>query len=215
MNTYGSEMPTSHSNQINEIVQIAELLEPVRVLDVGIGSGKYGFLLREYLGDNRDLGKNDLIIDGIEGFEEYITDIHREIYNNIYILDLCGKIELSDHQYDLCLLIDIIEHFERDNGMEIIEFLFSMSSFLLIATPWNIGDPSVKHDNPLLDHKYQWIKKDFRQFGHHCFIYNPDSLIILLGHDKDLISFIAKKMSHRFYKKIYDYFRRSLRLKRG
>lgn len=70
-------MPTSHSNQLNEIVQIAELLSPTSVMDVGVGNGKYGFLLREYLGSNRNIAKKDFVIDGIEGYEEYITAIHR------------------------------------------------------------------------------------------------------------------------------------------
>lgn len=49
----GFTMPTSHPNQINEIIQIAELLRPASVLDVGVGYGKYGFLLREYLEANQ------------------------------------------------------------------------------------------------------------------------------------------------------------------
>jgi hypothetical protein len=206
-------MPTSHSNQLNEIVQIAELLSPKNALDVGVGNGKYGFLLREYLGSNRNIAKKDFIIDGIEGYEEYITAIHREIYNNIYLFDLNGKIELPNKEYDLCLLIDIIEHFERDKGIELIKHFSSISKFLLIATPWNIGDPSLKHDNPLEDHKYQWTKNDFRQIRHHCFVYNPESLIVVIGQDAATLSRISKKMHHKFYKSIFEYIRILLNIK--
>lgn len=208
-------MPTSHPNQINEIVQISELIQPRSILDVGVGNGKYGFLLREYLGVNRNLSKENLIIDGIEGYEKYITDAQREIYNSIHISDLCGKIELPSKNYDLCLLIDIIEHFERDKGIEIVNYFSSISKYLLIATPWDIGDPAIRHDNPLEDHKYQWVKNDFQQFGNHNFIYNRNSLVILLGKDKDQLIFISRKMRHMFYKNIYDFIRRSIGIKRG
>jgi len=203
-------MPTSHPNQLNEIVQIAELLNPTRVLDIGIGNGKYGFLLREYLGKNRNLGKNQFIIDGIEGYQAYINDIHRQAYNTLFTLDLCKKIELPDASYDLCLLIDIIEHFDRDRGLEIIDFLTSISRFLLIATPWDIGDPGIRHTNPLENHVYQWKKKDFKPFDHHTFIHNTGSMIVLLGQDRQQINFINRKMKHRFYTQIYDYVRRLL-----
>lgn len=203
-------MPTSHSNQLNEIVQIAELIQPTSVLDVGIGNGKYGFLLREYLGSNRGLCKKDFIIDGIEGYEKYVTEIHREIYNNIRVFDLCSEADLPKNKYDLCILIDVIEHFERDKGIELIRLFSSISNFLLIATPWNIGDTTIRNTNPLEDHKYQWKQQDFNQFQHHRFIYNPDSLLAIIGEDINRLKFIQKKMRHKFYKKIYDYIRYSI-----
>jgi len=206
-------MPTSHYNQLNEIVQISELVQPKSVLDVGIGNGKYGFLLREYLGINREFSEEDFIIDGIEGYEEYITEVHKKIYNSIYIMDLNNKLELPNCNYDLCLLIDIIEHFDRDKGIEIIKQLLSICKILLIATPWNIGDPSIRHSNPMEDHKYQWKKRDFSQFENHTFVYNADSLIALIGEDKKKLSFISKKMRSRFFKKIYEYIRCTLGVK--
>ena len=42
-------MPTSHSGQINTIVDLIISINPKKILDVGIGHGKYGFLTREYL----------------------------------------------------------------------------------------------------------------------------------------------------------------------
>ena len=75
-------MPTSHFYQLNEIVELVTLTNPKSVLDIGIGFGKYGFLLREYL-ELRD-GRNKYNdwkrrIDGIEVFEEYLTPVHHFI----------------------------------------------------------------------------------------------------------------------------------------
>jgi hypothetical protein len=49
-------MPTSHPYQLNEIIDLAMKVDPKSVLDVGVGFGKYGVLLREYLElwDGRD-----------------------------------------------------------------------------------------------------------------------------------------------------------------
>ena len=207
-------MSTSHSNQINEIIQIAQLLEPMSVLDIGVGNGKYGFLLREYLGINRDIDKNNFVIDGIEGYKKYITSIQEKIYNEIFLFQINGSIDLPQKEYDLCLLIDVLEHFDKDKGLELLNSTFSISKFVLLTTPWNIGDTKIQHDNPLENHKYQWTKKDFSQFKYHSFIYNPDSLIVLFSSQMDQIKYVQKKMKHRFYNNIYDYLRFLLRIKK-
>ena len=81
-------MPSSHYFQLNEIVDLISLADPVKLLDIGVGFGKYGFLAREYLElwkDGGDYQKWNRQIDGIEAFEPYITPVHQFIYNNIFI----------------------------------------------------------------------------------------------------------------------------------
>ncbi|RME82607.1 MAG: glycosyltransferase family 1 protein, partial [Planctomycetota bacterium] len=81
-------MPTSLPNQINEILTLILGVAPQSVLDIGVGFGKYGFLAREYLEMEHGqgtYGKWTKRIEGIEAFEEYITPLHREIYDEIHI----------------------------------------------------------------------------------------------------------------------------------
>jgi predicted O-methyltransferase YrrM len=65
-------MPTSHPHQLNEIVNLTTLLKPKKVMEIGVGFGKYGLLLREYL---EIWGEGEVYkdwlrkIDGIEIFE--------------------------------------------------------------------------------------------------------------------------------------------------
>lgn len=42
-------MPFSYSNQLSTIVGFAEQQNPESILDIGIGMGQYGFLLRTNL----------------------------------------------------------------------------------------------------------------------------------------------------------------------
>ncbi|MBW2991727.1 glycosyltransferase family 1 protein, partial [Candidatus Woesearchaeota archaeon] len=84
-------MPTSSPHQINEIMGEIMELDPSSILDIGVGFGKYGFLCREYLElwdyNNKRYGEWKREIDGIEVYEDYITDIQRKVYNNIFIGD--------------------------------------------------------------------------------------------------------------------------------
>ena len=81
-------MPFSQSSQISTIVGFVESMRPRSVLDVGAGMGQYGFLLRNNLkslnlfeiegtrGWQRDRSQWQITIDGIEGFEGYLTPVH-------------------------------------------------------------------------------------------------------------------------------------------
>ena len=83
-------MPTSHFNQINEIMTIIDRVGPKKVLDIGPGFGKYGVLMREMLeftNPEKNYLEREIQIDCIEIFEEYLTNLHRYIYDNIYIVD--------------------------------------------------------------------------------------------------------------------------------
>src|SRR4030095_10541174 len=109
-------MPSSRPNAIPTIIHLVRQLKPRSILDVGVGFGKWGHLFREYtdiLEAERDPARYQrqnwqVRIDGIEGFPDYLTDMHRFIYNSIH----CGDARLlirSLGQYDLIFFGDIIE----------------------------------------------------------------------------------------------------------
>jgi len=117
-------MPSSHWYQLNEIMELIIFTQPKSILDVGIGFGKYGFLLREYLElyDGRE-EYNDWkrTIDGIEIFKNYITSLNKMIYDKIYIGDALDILPTLDKKYDLILLVDILEHFDYDDGIRLLK----------------------------------------------------------------------------------------------
>jgi len=84
-------MPTSAPHNISRVLDIVLSLRPRSVLDIGVGTGKYGFLLREYLdmwvyGDGSTWPPRRVArIDGIEGCEKYIGEVQRSVYDHIYV----------------------------------------------------------------------------------------------------------------------------------
>ena len=94
-------------------------LKPTSVLDIGVGFGKYGVLCREYLElwDGRGNYSEFLRrIDGVEAFKKYITPLHKFVYNRLYDDDIMNIIDKIDFRYDLVLLIDVLEHFNIEQG---------------------------------------------------------------------------------------------------
>lgn len=69
------------------LVEAIAKLDPESILDVGVGFGKYGVLLREALEipQNRyDKQSWKIRIDGVEAFEKYRNPLHDFAYNHLY-----------------------------------------------------------------------------------------------------------------------------------
>jgi len=139
-------MASSHSYQINEIVETIKVTRPKRILDIGIGFGKYGFLSREYLelwDVDAVYGKWDRQIDGVEAFAEYVNDAHRYIYDNIFIGEAQNILPQLKEKYDLIIMVDVLEHFEYPVGQQILKLCEQKARNVLIATPKDSGDKGI------------------------------------------------------------------------
>lgn len=179
-------MPTSHYNQINEIVELIYFLKPKKILDIGIGYGKYGFLSREYLeiwGEIENYNKNEVIINGLEAYKDYLTEIHQKIYDNIFIGNALDVLPEIKEKYDLILLIDVIEHFEYNDGIKILKECFRISNNVIVSTPKDIYIQEDVFNNPFEVHKFQWEKKHFKKLNKCLFVKNTQSIICCMGNN--------------------------------
>ena len=182
-------MPTSFHTQLNEIMDLIVLTDPHSILDIGVGYGKYGFLSREYLElwDGREDGYHvrKRLIDGIELMESFITTIHEYIYDNIYIGNALDIIPNLDKHYDLVLLIDVIEHLEYEEGIDLLTRLVDVGSNIIISTPLDAGLNNHQETDTFQSppHKSQWGKKHFSRFKNGFVVPNQCSLICYIGKD--------------------------------
>ncbi len=180
-------MPTSHPYQLNELTKIIMLLDPKTILDIGVGFGKYGFLSREYLElwDGREkYGDWKRQIDGIEAFKGYLNPIHTYVYNHIYVGNALDVLPTLKEKYDLILLIDVLEHFDYEEGVKLLETCQKRAKNILISTPLNVEQQSSSFGNNFEKHKFQWQKKHFENFPNKLLIPHFESLIVLIGMDK-------------------------------
>ena len=179
-------MPTSHSFQLNEIVMLIKESQPKSVLDVGVGFGKYGFLAREFLDlwDGREKYSDWRVrVDGIEVFEEYLTPVHKFVYNKIHIGNALETLPKLKERYDLILLIDVVEHVERDEAIKLLKQCAKIGRDMIISTPKDIGIQTDSFDNHFETHKFQWQAKDIRevtQADYFC-VPNRHSFIYFVG----------------------------------
>lgn len=110
-------MPSSTLVAIEPVLQLIIDLNPMSILDMGIGFGKWGLLAREYLETYRHgvVERPDwkVRIDGIEIFEPYVQEHQRAVYSNLYIADLDSpeaRQWLARSRYQLYIAMDVLEH---------------------------------------------------------------------------------------------------------
>jgi SAM-dependent methyltransferase len=143
-------MPSSYLGNVPVIVRTMARLDPARVLDVGPGYGRYGFLFRERVDDFRW----ERVLHGVDVFPDYMQRSGvSALYDRMYEGDFL-EVEF-DEQYDLVLLIDVLEHFTEDDGGRALEKALALAPTVLIATP--IGyEQGEMYGNPYEEHRSEW-----------------------------------------------------------
>jgi hypothetical protein len=146
-------------------------MRPKRVIDLGSGTGKYGFLLREQcdLAMGRTIRDGwKLHIEGVEGFAPNVTEISNFTYNNVWITNcLDFAREYRGAPFDVALAIEVLEHFTPSDGIEFVKDVLRFSSVLLIATPKSYF-PQDTAVNSLEWHRSWWPPKALRQLARLC-----------------------------------------------
>lgn len=158
-------MPSSLLALAPAIVALAwdrseELGRPIRVLDVGVGHGKYGLLVREYLGDRLEL------IDGVEAESRYVNRFPwlEEVYRLIYeaaIEDLVDErapwATPTDPTilgtYDLVLMLDVLEHLDYEPAREVLK---AIPAPVVISTPRDYFQNPEHVEYPTENHRSHW-----------------------------------------------------------
>lgn len=184
-------MPFSQSSQISSIVGAVEALRPLSILDVGVGMGQYGFLLRTNLENIRlfeiagarahqaPRERWTIRIDGIEGFAGYLTPVHDYAYDRLMVGDAMGILpEIADRQYDLVMAIDILEHLEPSQGIEFLRQCRRIARrMLLVSTPKTFVEQDVEA-NPFENHRSLWSREDLAAQGLGEVLPNEESWIV-------------------------------------
>lgn len=182
-------MPSSRPDPIPVVIHLLRQLRPRSILDVGVGFGKWGHLFREYTDINE--AETDprryqrehwqVRIDGIEGHAAYLTNLHWFLYNEIHVGDALTILPQLG-RYDLVFLGDIIEHFEKAQGRQLLEqALGHATQAVVLTTPkYETAQEDLCH-NELERHRSLWGPRDFQKFpGAQVRTIAGDTLLVVL-----------------------------------
>lgn len=150
-------MPTSNIHVSSEIIALVHQVPHAKIIEIGPGYGKYGLMLREYL----NLKPQQL--DCVEATRSYIDRFHwlKCLYDTVHHADCLDLPYEFYNQYDVVLIIDVIEHLDKQKA---IEFLKNVKAQIIICTPVEFFEQEFEN-NPYEHHVSHWTEKDFAPFA--------------------------------------------------
>ncbi len=197
-------VPTGFTDSLTPIAALIEWLQPQRVLDIGVGNGRMGFLAREYGHQPwHPRARGDGVeVHGIEGYEPYIGDLQRSIYDRLLIGDAVEVLErmAAEHQrYDLAIAADILEHFTPQEARRFLGQCLAVADLVAVATPRTFFE-QADEENPFETHRSHWPEHELARAGATAVLSRGDSLVVLFG-DAELSSqYLAsrrRRLRHR------------------
>ena len=149
-------MPSSKLQLAHRVVHMVHQVRPhASILDVGPGWGKYGVLLREYLDGIERL-------EAVEAWEPYVTPMLRAIYDKVWTDDVLAFSPSSLAQYDVVLMVDVIEHMEKGDALAL---LARIPGTVVICTPVEFFQNPEADEIPPERHRSVWSVQEFKQLG--------------------------------------------------
>lgn len=161
-------MPTCDPIILTPAARAIISIKPKSVLEIGVGIGKWGVLVREYAemwADHRFYkGEWQADIVGIEIHEGYRNPVW-DVYNRVIVgnaLDLAKTMDWDGSRFDLGIMIDVIEHIEKSQAAEYLAWLMTKCEKLLIS--YSNHDQQGVRDNKYEDHISKWAPEDFAAY---------------------------------------------------
>ena len=153
--------PVSWPGQIGVVVDAVVRRAPSSILDIGVGWGTYGSVLRAAL--------PAAIIDGVEPWAAYRWDLRMPVrrdrwgaYDDVAI-GLWPEVDppVASVDYDVALMVDVLEHMGTDHGVLAMAAAMGIARALVVATPhdpmrWPQDDLPNGHEA----HRRRWSVDD-------------------------------------------------------
>jgi hypothetical protein len=163
-------MPMSSYVHLEKIVALMVKTKPTTFLDVGIGFGKWGCLAREYVEgwcNHRYIpGTWKTLIHGIEIYEPYRNPLwgayDKIIIGNVLEVTKNPDWDVPRGGYDFVLMMDVLEHIDKDVGLQVLKQLCSIGKKVVFSFSNNHqrGVCANTHE----DHISRWKIEDFKDF---------------------------------------------------
>lgn len=157
-------MPISNWAQIPAIMNEVHRLQPLTVLDLGVGFGKYGPLLREVLDGMYGRCRSSQWTAQLVGYEAHLAYRNAcwETYNVVWNEDFAARpITMG---YDVALMIDSLEHLDPERGMLFLRELVARNRHVIISVPVVPMPQGAVYGNEFETHRTHYDGTEFEEF---------------------------------------------------
>lgn len=139
---------------------------PARVLDLGIGSGFYGAIVRQWADEGVRPWRTWLV--GVEGWADYRNPLW-DLYDMVFTMTIEEFLSHPNDPFDCVMLNDVLEHFDRPTGAALLQRLkqqvVASGGTLWVNTPAQFCPQEAAHGNELERHRSLWTAADLESLG--------------------------------------------------
>jgi hypothetical protein len=196
-------MPSNNLISIFDILETIRLIDAKSILDIGVGFGKWGLLIREYFDLRVDEKKGyddwSIKLDGIEATEKYLTPVHGYIYDDVFVGNAIDILSNNNLYYELIIAIDVIEHFTKSDGLKFLDLCRKRARSVFINTPNIYYKLQKEYNNPYMLHQSGWDAGDFTKLGA-TYVWHCDLYVLALFTDIDVKLPLKKNIQEYSFK---------------
>lgn len=143
-------------------------ISDLAILDLGIGFGFYGATIRQWFDAGVKPYRSYLM--GVEGFGQYRSacwGLYDYVHQTTIQAYLSMPLSQTD-RFDTILLMDVIEHFEKEEGQRVVEQIkarLKPNGLFFVATPGIWCEQGAVYGNELERHLSLWTQEDLTAMG--------------------------------------------------
>jgi len=139
-----------------------ELSSSRKVLDLGCGPNSPLHLIRN---NPKPL---DVYAVGVDIFSPYIEMNRAHPIHSEYLQADIFDIDFPDNSLDCAILLDVIEHFDKDNFLKFLPKLQKIAKKIIILVPNGFIQQEMYDDNDHQEHKSGWTFDEMSELGFDC-----------------------------------------------
>lgn len=158
-------MPIGAYPIIPHLAHLLRELRPQRILDLGIGSGFFGAVVRQWLDYGVRPWTTHLV--GVEIWAEYGNPLW-DLYDLVVVDSIQNYLTRNTETFDCVVLGDVLEHFEKEEGYHVMNHItqcLNPNGRLLVATPAVFVRQDATHGNEFERHRCLWSVEELEEIG--------------------------------------------------
>ena len=132
-----------------------------RILDLGIGPHSSISRIKSQL-------RSNVFILGVEDFKPYTESNRVAGIHNSYLKSNILAIDFPPDSFDCAILIDVIEHIDKQEFLDFLPKLELIAKIIIIVTPNGFLEQNEYDDNPYQIHRSGWTEEELRKLGFLC-----------------------------------------------
>lgn len=158
--TRWSSMGTSNWQQIPFCVEALLAVEPMRVLDLGIGFGRWGVLVREFCEEWKGRVHREnwrVRLEGVEAFPRNVEEYQHFFYDWVHVGDAADFLARPQERWDLIICGDVLQQWPKEVARAALGRALDSADYVLVNVPlgdgWRRG---ALNGNPFERHRSSW-----------------------------------------------------------